>query len=251
MTHDALRGSLLRYAPAVAGSCLLPDLSQKIDTRLVDSAARKILGVDRTARVETLHFVAGAYNFRNMGVVRLAEHLDLIMRSHDSTAKTEATSSLCDNYGVNNLHIRTAKILFPVEQIINQETNKTTRRIWGKTEWQSEEFSDNWSDSRIKQGISMYVNYSKEVRTPIRRREGTYQFENTAFWLDGALQVLKYVNWSPECSQAWKINAKKPLPPRIEARKILPGIFQEGLKEWNIKGYLLDKKKEKRCLRTL
>ena len=49
MTHDALLGSLLRYALAVAGSCLPPDLSQKIDTRLVDIAAREILGVDRTA----------------------------------------------------------------------------------------------------------------------------------------------------------------------------------------------------------
>ena len=49
--------------------------------------------------------------------------------------------------------------------------------------------------------------------------------------------VVKYINWNPERSQAWRRNAKKALPPRTEERNILPGIYQTELKAWNIKKY--------------
>ena len=64
MMHDALVGSMLRYAMAVLGPRLPSDLRRRIDTRIVD--ARKMPRVDRTAIIETLHFVGGTNSYKNL-----------------------------------------------------------------------------------------------------------------------------------------------------------------------------------------
>ena len=43
-THDALITSLLRYGLTLTGSCLPDDLLNKLDTRVVNIAARKLRG---------------------------------------------------------------------------------------------------------------------------------------------------------------------------------------------------------------
>ena len=110
MTHDTLLGSPLRYALTVTGSLLPPDPCQKVDTRIVKVAARKAPGVDRTARIETLHFVAGAYNFKNLVVMHLAEHLELMLRAHNRSAQKEAERAMCRVYRVPNIQPEIVKI---------------------------------------------------------------------------------------------------------------------------------------------
>ena len=75
----------------------------------------------------------------------------------------------------------------------------------------------------------MYVNYSKEMRTSAFHREGTYQFEDTKSWIDVATQILKYINWSPECSKPWDINVKKAAPTAEKDRQIFPGVFHSEM----------------------
>ena len=48
--HDV--NSLLRYAMTGVGSCLPQDICPEVDTKIINTAASKILGVHRTARVK-------------------------------------------------------------------------------------------------------------------------------------------------------------------------------------------------------
>ena len=59
LTADAAVGSQLRYGLTVAGGCMPPDLMDKLDTQIINAAARRVVGADRTMRIEVLHFLAG------------------------------------------------------------------------------------------------------------------------------------------------------------------------------------------------
>ena len=104
MTHDALIGSVLRYAQAFLGVCFPPDLCREIDARVINVAARRILGVDRTARIGTLRFVAGTFSYRHLLVMHLAEQSDLVIRANNSGIQKGAIKALCKAY--NTKHLR-------------------------------------------------------------------------------------------------------------------------------------------------
>ena len=60
ITHNAVINSMLRYALVVTGSTSPPDLVRRVDTQVINVAARKIGGISRTARIESLHFIMNA-----------------------------------------------------------------------------------------------------------------------------------------------------------------------------------------------
>ena len=59
MTHIAVLFSLIRYGLIVIGSCLPPDLMAHLETRVVNTAARRIEGMDNPTRIEAPYFLAG------------------------------------------------------------------------------------------------------------------------------------------------------------------------------------------------
>ena len=85
MTHDAIIVSLPGYGLVVTGSCLPPDLIGRMDTHIVNKVARRIGGLGRNTRIQTLHFLAGAMTFRNMYVLHCAEFFDAALRAFGST----------------------------------------------------------------------------------------------------------------------------------------------------------------------
>ena len=89
------------------------------------------------------------------------------------------------------------------------------------------------------------MNYSKEIQRSLIHKEGSYGFENTLSWRDAALQILKHINWSPECSQSWSVNIKKLLPPEGERRKVFPGIFHEEIPNWKPCSFKFDERDKK------
>ena len=203
MTLDAIIGNLLRYALAVMGAHLPWDLSRKIGTCITNVAARKVLGVDQTARIETLHFVAGTQTFFNMVVMHLAEYLDLVLRAHNSTIRTRVLATLRTIYNVESFEPERTRIEAPVEEYRRQkETNTTTERIWRHTSWHCLRYPKNRSEKRIKNICSMYVNYSQEMRTSLPHKEETYQFEDTENWKDAATQILQQHRKLERCSNA-------------------------------------------------
>ena len=80
VTHDALLTSLFRYGLVLVGSCVPDDLLNKLDTQVINVAARSICAADRSMGIETLHFATGTHSFRNQYVVRCALMLDSVLR---------------------------------------------------------------------------------------------------------------------------------------------------------------------------
>ena len=65
MTHDSVICSLLRYAQGFVGFYLLQDLFEKMDTRIINVAARKISELELSARIDSLHFLSGTWSYSN------------------------------------------------------------------------------------------------------------------------------------------------------------------------------------------
>ena len=78
ITHDAIITSLLRYGWVMLGSCLPPDRME----------ARRISGLGRSVRLESLHFPAATRSYVNLYIIRCAEMIDAVLRTENSKAKT-------------------------------------------------------------------------------------------------------------------------------------------------------------------
>ena len=68
IAHNAVIDSLLRYALTATGSVFPPDLVGRVNTQIINTAARKIGGVSRTTRMENLHLILNTMAFMNLYV---------------------------------------------------------------------------------------------------------------------------------------------------------------------------------------
>ena len=80
MTHDAAITSPPRYALGLTGSSLSPDLARRLNTRVVNIAARDIGGRSRGTPLVSLHYVAGTATIYNLYLMHCAEFLDARVR---------------------------------------------------------------------------------------------------------------------------------------------------------------------------
>ena len=87
----------------VTGSCLPPDLCDKIDTCVLNVAARRILGVSQAARIGVLHMVANTHTFKNHYVVHCALRLDAVLRASNSSIKERIERELKRIYKVRKM----------------------------------------------------------------------------------------------------------------------------------------------------
>ena len=94
MTRDAEADSLLRHALAVTGSCFAPDLRRRINTQVVNVAARGIRGHSRSARIESLHFAGGATAAYKSYVKHCAEFLGARLRAGKSSINRRTREEL-------------------------------------------------------------------------------------------------------------------------------------------------------------
>ena len=144
-THDALIGSLLRCALAVIGSHLPSDLYSKMDTVATNVAARKILGVDRTAKTGTLNLVAGPRGFSNMVVIYMADYLDLVLRAHGSAIRSRVVLAVQEKYKISRLEPERVKVKIPIKEILADASNERTVRVWETTSWEEEQTGETTS----------------------------------------------------------------------------------------------------------
>ena len=85
IARQAVIGSLLRYARVPVGSEVPADLLTQIEVNIVNTAVRRVAGLHRTARIESLHLLAGPQSYKNMYIQKCAEFLDESLRVSDGT----------------------------------------------------------------------------------------------------------------------------------------------------------------------
>ena len=85
--RGALLTSLILYGLVVICSYTYEGLLRRMDTMCANVAARRIVGVSRTARLEVLHPVAGAQSSKNLHVQQRAKLLGRTLRARNSTVR--------------------------------------------------------------------------------------------------------------------------------------------------------------------
>ena len=73
ITHDALITSFVRFGLIMVGSCLPDDLDNRMDTQIIDHAAKSIVRLPFPTRIEPPHFLAGTQSSRNLYFVDCAD----------------------------------------------------------------------------------------------------------------------------------------------------------------------------------
>ena len=133
MARDAIIGSLLRYAQILTGSCFPPDLLHKMNTQVLNIAARRVGGLARTARIESLHFITGAMSIYNMYIVHCADFLDSCLRAHNSSIQTRIKQEVSAYYTNNPFATKDVSITLPYGRIMEKSPNFRIPDIWHKT----------------------------------------------------------------------------------------------------------------------
>ena len=135
MTHNAVITSLLRRALGITVSCRPPDLLRRVDTQIVNIAARKIGGLSRSARTEGLHLALGPSAIYNSYMRHSAEILDASLRAHNSTISTRLLRELRRFYSVEALGSQDTEKIIRANAHQQVPDTEQLLRHWRHTFW--------------------------------------------------------------------------------------------------------------------
>ena len=110
LTCDALIVSLIRYGLVVTGAGLFERHFSKIETRLTNVAARRILGIGRSARLIVLHAVAGVQSAHNLFLLNCAFSIDRGLRAGRSSFRESLLDKLEKLYRISGWHVNTVEL---------------------------------------------------------------------------------------------------------------------------------------------
>ena len=85
MTRSAIVTSLPRFGPAAMGSCLPPATFDRMETQITNIAARKIAGLDMSAKLEALHSIALSHICINLHILHCAELIGASTKAYRSS----------------------------------------------------------------------------------------------------------------------------------------------------------------------
>ena len=211
-TYDALLTSTIRYGLVLMGSGLFEDHLSRIETRLTNIAARRVVGVGGSARLMVLHIAAGVQSARNLYILNCAFMMDRAVRTHNSSISASLRSRLAQRFNVPNWKMKKTAITdIPglrlrmglkgiVETLINEE-------------WYAELLDYAPGVPTRCSATSIFHTNAKELRTVPGFCSRTYSFKDTDSWFDVGMQVLHLIGWRGDSAQPEEINIMKCLPP--------------------------------------
>ena len=135
MTHDAVITSLRKNALSVTGSCLPTDLFRKVDSMIANVAARKVGGISRTVRIESIRLLSGTMSMSNLFAIHCAGLLDSSLRAVGSDIRERLTDELCGYLGVDTLGVTVTRITIPRRRIHPIRGVNIPPVIWDRTVW--------------------------------------------------------------------------------------------------------------------
>ena len=135
ITHDALLTSLLRYGLVLVGSCCPDDLANRVDTAIINTAARKISGLPLSTRIEVLHFLAGTFSYRNLYVQHCATFLHQGLESHDSLTQQRLEKDLCAHFKIQQLSLTVQQLEFDIAATFLTDTSGVPISLLQNTKW--------------------------------------------------------------------------------------------------------------------
>ena len=101
-THATLITSLISYGLVAVGSTAYEGLLDRLEAQYTNIVARRIVGVDKTARLEVLHMVAGVMTVRNKYLQHCGLMVDRTLRGHNGVAQQEMQEWVNAKYGMKD-----------------------------------------------------------------------------------------------------------------------------------------------------
>ena len=213
LTHDALITSLLRYAMVVVGSCAPDDLINRIDTTIINVAARRISRLPLSTRIETLHFLSGTNSYRNMYIQQCAMFVRRARSAHGSAIERRVNKEIGVILNIDDQITELQVLRNDLDFAFMYDPTGLPTDAITKTTWLVYQQSKPAKMHQVEEIPSTYFAHAPEIRRIARRKRETYTFANTHSWLDVGLQVLKRAGWWPECSQPHTRHLDRMIPP--------------------------------------
>ena len=214
LTGDTLITSLLRYGLAVVGSGLSDDSMRRINTCVLNVMARKIIGVNRTARVPVLHAVSGILSVHNLFVQHCASMLDLSLRASNSTIQTRLQGWLCRVFRMPTWEPGVQELCLP-DSIPPHIAELRYLDVDVGESWRFRLLPSRPASIPPWLRVpSVYHSEAEEIRGNPSLLARTYDYSGAGSWSEVGLQVLTISGWRPDCAAGTALNVGRMLPPR-------------------------------------
>ena len=214
LTGDTLITSLLRYGLAVVGSGLSDEAMRRVNTCVLNVMARKIVGVNRTARVPILHAVSGILSIHNLFIQHCASMLDLSLRASNSTIQTRLHNWLCQVFKISAWEPGVRELCLPV----------SVPSHIAELRYLDVDVGESWCFRLLPsrpaalppwlRTPSVYHSEADEIRSNPSLLARTYDYSGAESWSAVGLQVLTASGWRPDCAAGKALNVGRMLPPR-------------------------------------
>ena len=214
MTHQAVIGSLLRYAMIPVGSLIPEDLLLKIETHILNVVARKVTGLYRSARPESLHLLADTQSYKNQYILHCAEFLDGSLRVSNSTIASRLRRELQNIFEVTTLESVICTLTLPLRGIFLYDFMQTSTAVWENATMTFSQHTEVPNIKRERQMNRIFTCQAEEIRGDVAQLDLMFNFEQTFSWIDIALQVLLKAGWRPECAGPQTLNLERSRPAR-------------------------------------
>ena len=218
--------SLLRYGVIVTGSCLPDDLVNRLDTAVINTAARRINGLPLSTRIETLHFLSNTHSMRNMYVQHCALFVRRTLQTPNSTIEARKNREIGALLKKGDSKLEVQAMRTDREKGFIEDPAGLPADIIERTEWQSVTYTKIPEMSCILDIPSVYFAHATEIRKIAARKKKAVAFQETHSLLDVGLQVLKKAGWWPGCTRPQDLNITRLVPPdEFEAHLFLDRTY--------------------------
>ena len=223
ITTHSLVESVVSYGLATYGAHILEQDARAVDTRVLNRAARRVVGTGPTIRREIMHVIADTRSFHNHHILKGANILDRVLRAKGTTAQRNADQYLNKHYYNYTTHQQKEGGVPQYWSILNK--TKLNRKEWYSGGYLKHPLLEevSWivrqcnyeTKSADQETLSIYRAQDELSREDPQAEELQFASDKKGLAYETALLALRAIEWTPAV-----IFDSDPFPPRKEIQII-------------------------------
>ena len=211
-THSAQLVSLTRFGLATIGSGAYEADLVAMEMKHSNISARRVLGMNPTARLETLFSTSDLLSTRNLYLRSCAMLLDRSLRAPNCDIQERLSRSTQDIYKTRSWVSMPTMLSLPTLVESRTFTSDHTEQLVYES-WLSNLLPDTpCLPDRFRASSTFFTNAPEINSTPSLKAQ-TFNFIDCGTWYETGLQMLCAAGWRPDCTQESQVNATRSLPP--------------------------------------
>ena len=211
-TADALIPGLSRYGLSVVGSGANEQSLRRIDTCIINVAARRVLGAGRSASLSPLHVAAGMQSIHNPYTQHCAELLGSSLRATASTIQCRKLQWVQRVFRISNWTPGKPKFISP-EPLEQRVCEFRFFDVDVEEEWPFSTIPECPQTPAALVAPSVYFTDAPEIELKPNPKSQTSTYYQAKAWFIVGIEILLASGWRPDCAKEHKINVTRALPP--------------------------------------